>query len=422
MSAIAQGIIKGIDAGLREYGQNERRARAIERDDKRFEWETAEQDEKARLRQAGKDFATQMQEARQQFATGKLPGQEQNVLEQADPAAPRQAIAADGTQPAPAAADASSRAANIFKSNGEGLYKDQKLANDAYWSRLRDITAGYYEKTGQVDKLMEIDKKINEWKNSSYDELRKAAAAAVATGDSEALKMVSRVGQLTGLGVQMDGSTASFDPKTQTWKGVKVMGADGKEAVRDVSAVSLLSALSQLSPEKLIEFNIGRADKDRQFGLDERKTRADERRADAYASTARDNAETNRNTRETNNLIRERQQQLKEDEGAAKLFGGAFGVKEIEVKTKDEVEAMLPAQRQAYEKQRTEQAQRRELASYAQGVYALNERKVPPAQITQLMPVLRRRISEGKGADGVDEATGLPFVNFNGKKILLPKD
>jgi hypothetical protein len=42
--------------------------------------------------------------------------------------------------------------------------------------------------------------------------------------------------------------------------------------------------------------------------------------------------------------------------------------------------------------------------------------------IAQAIPALQRRIADGKGADGIDPASGLPFVNINGKKILLPKD
>lgn len=433
MSAIG-AIVKGVDQGLREYGEGVRRQKAIERDEFRFDQEKADAEEKKRIRDAQKEYADEMRKARALFAQGKAPGQEENLTEQAvaspegeqprptgitPPGAAAPGAAPAAAAPAPAAPP---REQDIFRSNGEGLYKDQKLANDAHWARMRDITATYLEKTGQVDKLMDLDEKINKWKGSAYDELRKATAAAIATGDPEALKMTSRLAELTGLGFKVDPRSGKFDPKTQTYVGVKMTGLDGKEKVEDLSATRLLSVIGQLSPEKLIEWNVARQDKAIQQGFEERKVAADESRARTSAATAADNAKTNATTREYNNDARRRQADRADDESAAKFFGSTFGIKEMEVKTKDEVEALMPDQRKAYEQTRQEQAKRRELAGYAQNIYTLNERKVGAPIIAQAIPALQRRIADGRGADGIDPASGLPFVNINGKKILLPKD
>ena len=82
----------------------------------------------------------------------------------------------------------------------------------------------------------------------------------------------------------------------------------------------------------------------------------------------------------------------------------------------------MPAQKAEYEKARAEHERRREVANYAQSLYSLNERRVSPATIVAAIPLLKRRIAEGKGADGIDEATGLPYLTINGKKMLVPKD
>jgi hypothetical protein len=422
-------IVRGVDEGLKEYGEGVRRQKAIERDDFRFSQEKLDAEEKQRVRDAQKEYAAEMQSARAMFAQGKLPGQEGNIIEGAQDPASVEATRPTGIAPPGAAApapapqpDAAPREQNIFKSNGEGLYKDQKVANDAHWSRMRDITAKYLERTGQVDKLMDLDEKINKWKSSSYDELRKATAAAIATGDPEALRMASRLADLTGLGFKVDPTSGKFDPKTQSYVGVKTIGLDGNEKVEDLSAARLLAVIGQLSPEKLIEWNVGRQDAEDKKRLDERKTSAEESRARSSAATAADNAKTNATTRAVNDDIRRRTSDRADDESAAKFFGSTFGLKELEVKTKDEVEALMPDQRKAYEQTRLEQTKRRELAGYAQNIYTLNERKVAAPVIAQAIPALQRRIAEGRGADGIDPASGLPFVNINGKKILLPKD
>ena len=304
LGAFAGGLASGIQQGQQMVSNYER-----------IQDERDERAERKKLRDARDEFQKQMSEARTQFATGKLPGQEENLIEQPQLSAPAQqadapprtAIATDGTSAAPAPAapavpaqdgaapaapkpaqDVSSNVNNIFKNNGEGLYKNQKQANDAYWGRLRDITANYYEKTGQVEKLQGVDKSINEWRTSSYDELRKATAAAIATGDPGALKMASHLASLSGLGIQLDPASGQYDSKAQTWKGVKVIGSDGKESVQDISAPSLLTTIGQLAPEKLVEWTVTRQDKDRQFGIEERKAKADETRAGASVIQAQE--------------------------------------------------------------------------------------------------------------------------------------
>jgi hypothetical protein len=419
MGAIA-GIVSGLDQGFKEYGEGVRRQKAMDREDKRFKFEEDEQAERQRVREANKAYSQQIKELNEARANGQLPGSDDNVIEQPPAPAPT-AIAAPGAASAPAAAEPP-RTQNIFKSGGEGLYKDQKLADDAYYKRLYDVTANYLSATGQSDKVLGLQKQITEMKEQGYEPLRKAAAAAVAMGHPNAMQLVAQASKISGTPTNIDPASGVFDKDTQTWKGVKITGADGKTQVQDIPAQNLLASIGSLDAGKVLEFNYGRADAAVKQKLDQQRTDNDTRRVGIAAATAADNAKTNATTRDYNNEVRRRAADRADDESAAKFFGGTFGLKEMEIKTKDEVEALMPDQRKAYEQTRQEQAKRRELAGYAQNIYTLNERKVAAPVIAQAIPALQRRIADGKGADGIDPASGLPFVNINGKKILLPKD
>ena len=460
---------KQIEAGLRSYAavddifrrqeEDQARRELRERDKQRFEFERkrstredARAEEEDQLRSQFNALEDSFRNRQGDFAAFAPEGSAAPESSAAPAAAPRRALqtpvaeAAAAPQAAPtgrplqttAAAPAEAPAApqgqsdaagnmrQFFNSDPAKLYgPNAAAAEKAYYQTLGSLMRRSYVNKGDYARAAMVDSELEKLQEARYEPARRAAAAAALAGTSpeDLQPLMDKVYGAVNDGRQVKVTGMKVDEKSNLpVYSMEFVGRDGKSVPRQLNATQLYGLLQSADAFNVLKFNVEKGLKEREVSAREVSAGADVTRANAYASTARDNAETNRSTRETNNLIRERQQQLKEDEGAAKLFGSAFGVKEIEVKAKDEVEAMLPAQRQAYEKQRTEQAQRRELASYAQSVYSLNDRKVPPAQITQLMPVLRRRISEGKGADGVDEATGLPFVNFNGKKILLPKD
>lgn len=420
MSVIG-AIVSGAERGFKEYGEGVRRQRAIERDDKRFQFEENRENEAQRVRDANAAFSQEIQALNEARANGKLPGSDDNLIEQPPSAAPT-AIAAPGAEPAAPASEERPRTQNIFKSGGEGLYRNQKVADDAYYQRLYDTTAKYLASTGQADKVLSLQKQITDMREQGYEPLRKAAAAAVAMGHPNAMQLVARASQISGTPTNIDPTSGVFDKDTQTWKGVKIIGADGKVQVQDIPAQNLLASIGSLDAGKVLEFNYGRADKAVDQKLKEREVSAVELRAQASATSAADNARTNASTRAVNEDVRRRAANREDDDAAAKFFSGTFGLRELEVKTKDEIEALMPDQRKAYEDTRREQTRRRELAGYAQNIYTLNERKVGAPVIAQAIPALQRRIAEGRGADGIDSASGLPFVTINGKKILLPKD
>lgn len=66
--------------------------------------------------------------------------------------------------------------------------------------------------------------------------------------------------------------------------------------------------------------------------------------------------------------------------------------------------------------------QRLSAANDAYNIYQINKRSIPPSEIVAALPKLQERLTSGKGADGVDDKTGLPYIMYNGQKMLLPKE
>lgn len=405
LASFASGATEGYD-----------RARKREMEDERQKWERSDQEDKQKMRDARDDYAKQMTLAREQFATGKLPGQEENLLqtpvqvppaEQAgEPAPARTGIATPEQAAAPQAAPQQDPATNIFKNNGEGLYKNQKQANDAYWNRLRDITANYYEKTGQVDKVMELDKKVNDWKASAYDELRKSTAAAIVTGDRGAMKMASHLADMTGLGFKVDPNSGTYDPKTHMWNGVKTFDHEGKEHVDNISATNLLTMVGQLAPEKLLEFDIGRADKERQFKIEERKVGAEETKAGAAALNARTNEKVRQSNEGINNEIRSRN-----------YFDSFYGAsKDFQVKSKEDQLGWTDQQKADYAASKVKYEQARHNSQLASSLYSLNP-SMKPGEVTSFINKLAG--NPNAKPDGQD-ANGNYYFNYGGRKVVMP--
>lgn len=309
------GIKLGAFLGGAVDGYNTARKRAAE--EERLSWERDEQDEKKKAREARSEFSASMEKLRQDRANGMLAGGEDNLTEngiqhvqsyQQKATAPKQtaiaapadaapaeapaqqqtAIAVPGAAPAPQQAPApqENRVANPFKSSGEGLYKNQRLADDAYYNGVRDITARYLERTGQMDKLATLDKQINDMRESAYDPIRKAAAAALATGQPNAMKLAAHAMSLSGIPVQFDETSGVYDAKSQMWKGVKSRGADGKERVEDMHVTQMLTAINSLDPARLVEFTVGRGDKERELSIKEKDSESQRITANASATRA----------------------------------------------------------------------------------------------------------------------------------------
>lgn len=161
----------------------------------------------------------------------------------------------------------------------------------------------------------------------------------------------------------------------------------------------------------------------KQGALDVSKQNADSSRvsANAAARNAQTNAEIKRDTAETNKVVRQAAADAKVEREAQKFFDAAFGTSDFKVKTDEQVKALLPKQKKAYEEAREKHEARAARRNAASGLWDLNGRRLAPSFISNAMPAIEQRVVAGK-FDGTDAETGLPYVNINGKKVLLPKD
>ena len=158
------------------------------------------------------------------------------------------------------------------------------------------------------------------------------------------------------------------------------------------------------------------------LGVAQENARSGRISAEAAAKNANTNETIKRDTLDTNRVVRQTAADAKAEKDAQSFFSNAFGTSDFKVKTDDEVKALLPKQKQAYEAARVKHAERVARRNAATGLWDLNDRKLAPSFISSALPLIEQRIREGKPADGTDPGTGLPYVNINGKKVLLPKD
>jgi len=143
--------------------------------------------------------------------------------------------------------------------------------------------------------------------------------------------------------------------------------------------------------------------------------------ANASARNAKTNEEIKRDAADTNKVVRQAAADAKVEREAQRFFDNAFGTSDFKVKTDEEVKALLPKQKKAYEEARGKHEARAARRNAASGLWDLNGRMLAPSFISNAMPAIEQRVVAGK-FDGTDAETGLPYVNINGKKVLLPKD
>lgn len=282
--AFVQGATEGYDKG---------RQRAIQ--DEKMDWERAEQKEKADIRTARDDLANSLSSINKDSAYGKLPGSADNALEQQTPAqtdVPVQGAIASPDQAAPASAPAPAkevdRLANPYMQNGEGLYKNQKLADDAKYKATRDAYANYFTRIGQPEKVLTLDKAVNEMREAAYDPVRKHALAAVSSGQPGAMDMVNKFSQAAGLGFTYEGG--QYDSKNHAWTGVKVTGSDGKSSVETIPVATFGQVMGALTFDKALELRFNREDTARKFAIEDKN--AESQRISANAASTKAGAES----------------------------------------------------------------------------------------------------------------------------------
>lgn len=301
---------------------------------------------------------------------------------------------------------------------------------DAVYDRQAKALQKYFVAKGEPDKAMQVPKMMQELRDFDWSSKVGASLAGMAGGAPGARDAFAKVYGVVNDGYDLDPSTGKYDPKTG-WTGlVRVNKQTGDRETFNLSPdQAMVLASKYKNPGEVIKFVVENEQKNRQIGAQEETARAHTTSAGAAlmnaqtnADVKRDMAATNRDTRETNAAIRQSVQATKSEGEAQKFFRNSFGVGDFSVKTKDEVEALMPEAKREYAAARQKHETAAARSNAATGLWDLNERKFSPSFISNAIPIIESRIRSGKGADGTDEATGLPYININGKKVLIPKD
>jgi hypothetical protein len=290
---------------------------------------------------------------------------------------------------------------------------------------------------GDIDKAMQVPKMMRELRDFDWTNKVGASLSGMVVNAPGAREAFATVYNMVNDGYSLDVKSGKFDPQNG-WTGlVRVNDKTGGREPFDLSPTqAAVIAQRYKDPAAVIQYVQNRSDIAKKQALEDREVGAKETTAAAHTTSAaaamknantneeikRDNAETNKTTRAANQAILSNQERARTEGEAQKFFRNSFGVGDFSVKTADEVKAMLPDEKKAYAAARQKQEIAVSRMNAASGLWDLNQRKFTPSEISTMIPIIETRIKSGKGADGVDEASGLPFMNINGKKVLLPKD
>lgn len=189
------------------------------------------------------------------------PGSEQNPMRLSPEAQSKiPPVAVEGQQ--------EPREQNIFKSGGEGLYKNQRQADQAHYSRLEELYTKLYSTTGEYDKLATVTDSVKKMRDIDYDAIRKTAAAGLISGNVGAFNMVNRAMSVLDLGFQVDSSKATYDPKTQTYTGLRFVDEKGNvQENQSMTTAAALGLVNQMDPASVLKYQADRADQSENAGL-----------------------------------------------------------------------------------------------------------------------------------------------------------
>ena len=292
-----QAVAGGIRQGLRDYRENmrsvedeerrkkqdERQKVADERDAERFKNEQGRMEEEKRQREARAVFQKQLEQIRDDASQGKNGYDQFGFVGQ-----PQQqgAIAAPGQQQQPAS--------NPFIAVGDGLYKNQRGADQLTAERRAQALENLFVALGQPEKAMLAREEVLKNHDNNVERKLKSALSGAATGAPGGLEAISRAYEYFNDGRKINPASGQWDPKTMSYKGVEFLDRDGKViAKQDITQQAILG-LAKQDAAALALFNTEQAWKEKELGLKERQTKADERRADASVISA--NAQASRAT------------------------------------------------------------------------------------------------------------------------------
>lgn len=292
-----------------------------------------------------------------------------------------------------------------FTSGGEGLYKNQKEADDAYYNKLRQIYTHHYARTGDLDKLATLDDTINKMRDSRYEPMLKAGVAAIMQGDARGFDAINRAFSALGIPANYDASNATI--KDGMVNGlVTTDHATGKQHTENVPLTSILQTATRFTPDRALEFVVGRQDKERTLAVEERKAKAEETKAGAYSSMAATNAAARRSNDEINNEAK-----------TQRYFDNYFGAgKDFQVKGKEDQMLMTPEQRQEYQAKQDQYQLARQKSQLASSIISINP-GMKPGEVTSVINMMQKR--QDSRPDGRD-SNGNYFIIVGGRRVVLP--
>lgn len=301
IGGFAEGFVGGMR--LREELDDNKERRALrqkqsERDEKRFSWESADQEEKSRRRELLKQAETEYAAADEFLSRGEDPQQPQAIANpsaaqpgMAEPAPRSAAIAAPGVAPS-ATADAAPQAprTNPFLTGAE-KFKDPQAAMDRYYSMKESALRKLYTARGEYDKAEAVPEQMRKLRESQWSQKVGASMAAMAGNAPGARDAFATVYGMINDGYELDPKSGTFDPE-KGWTGLERVNAKGERERFDLSPQAAATiAMKYKDPSEVVKFLFDRADKAKAQANDERRTRADERRATASEVSARATAD-----------------------------------------------------------------------------------------------------------------------------------
>jgi hypothetical protein len=149
--------------------------------------------------------------------------------------------------------------ANIFKQGGEGLYADQRAADNLKYQLVGEAMKKSLINKGDFGASMMVDIDIKKMEEEGYELQRKKAAALVMAGASpeQVVPALQKVYGFIDDGKSIDPKKSTFDAKTNTYNISVVDQKTGEVSTRSMNQQSMLSALNQLTPAQVLELNIG---------------------------------------------------------------------------------------------------------------------------------------------------------------------
>jgi hypothetical protein len=147
---------------------------------------------------------------------------------------------------------------NIFKQGGEGLYSDQREADNLKYQLIGAAMKKSLIAKGDFGAAMLVDRDINKMIEEGYDLQRKKALAYIVAGapPSVVIPSLKKVYGFVDDGKDIDVEKSTYDPKTRSYGLAFVDQKTGKTEVRPMTEMQLATQLKQADSVRVIEANI----------------------------------------------------------------------------------------------------------------------------------------------------------------------